>query len=224
MIVCNGPSLADVPNEWLAKYTTFAANRAFLKEGFISTYLSIFDLKMVHTPGLVDEAIAGLEQVKEGFVSFVVADYFADAGKVKPENVRVFEWKNLLNSAGHYLGAFSLNPENMVNSGGSVTYVNMQIAWWKGYRRLLCVGLDHDFNGPRGDHFTLEYNAEVGIPYEGNPNEGKGAGKWYWNSEGFYGKTAEFFKIAQKQFRGEIYNLTPDTKLEVFPVGSIEDW
>lgn len=227
VIVCNGPSLADVPNEWLDKYTTFGCNRVFLKEGFIPTYLSIFDVKMVFNANSRDEAYNALQASEEGFISSDVGAYFHDAQMKKPDNVRVFNWKNLMSDDGRYLSAFSMNPENVVNSGGSVTYVNMQIAWWKGFRRLLCVGLDHNFTGPRGDHFTTEYNAGVGIPYaEGNSTPGEGAGNWFWNSEHFYEKTAAFYKVARQQFKGEIYNLTPESALdpEILPIGSIDEW
>ena len=227
VIVCNGPSLADVPNDWLAQYTTYGANRVFLKEGFIATYLSVFDIKMVYKRESLDAVVEAFKHVKEGYVSPDVGRYFIDAQIKKPDNVRVFNWKNLTDEAGRYLAAFSLNPEHVVNSGGTVTYVNMQIAWWHGYRRLLCVGLDHNFTGPRGDHFTPDYNEGVGIPYaKGNKNSGMGAGKWYWNSKRYYEKTEAFYKIARAQFKGEIYNLTPDTKLdsEIFPVGSIDEW
>lgn len=224
VIVCNGPSLADVPNDWLAKYTTFGANRVFLKEGFTPTYLSIFDMKMVSTLSLVDEAYVALQEVEEGFVSSVVGDEFAEADKDKLDNVKVLAWKNLLDKNGKYLPVFSLNPRRVVNSGGSVTFVSMQLAWWKGFRRLLCVGLDHNFTGSRGDHFTSDYNKDVGIPYEGNKIAGTGAGKWYWDGETFYHKTAAFYQVAKAQFKGEIYNLTPGTNLNVFDKGSIEDW
>ncbi len=179
---------------------------------------------MVHTTGLATEAEAALREVKEGFVSSAVGDGLADAGFKKPRNVQVLNWKNIINGRGELVGAFSLNPLNMVNSGGSVTYVNMQIAWWKGYRRLLCVGLDHNFTGSRGDHFTSDYNKDVGIPYEGNPVGGVGAGKWFWHGETFYKKTAIFYRIALGQFQGEIYNLTPGSKLDEFPMGSIDEW
>jgi len=224
VIVCNGPSLADVPNEWLAKYTTFGANRVFLKEDFVPTYLSVFDIKMAHTPHLLNDIVEAFKEVDEGFVSIDVGELLADGGVKKPDNVTVFNWKNITNNEGILLGAFSLNPHNILNSGGSVTYVNMQLAWWKGYRRLLCVGLDHNFTGPRGDHFTPDYNKPVGIPYEGNRKPGQGAGRWYWDGPTFYQKTEAFYKIARQQFKGEIYNLTPDTNLEIFPVGNIDTW
>ena len=182
---------------------------------------------MVHHRKALDEVIEAFTQVEEGYVSSDVGAYFHDAGIKKPDNVRVFNWKNLMSDNDKYLAAFSLNPENVVNSGGSVTYVNMQIAWWRGFRRLLCVGLDHNFTGPRGDHFTTEYNAGVGIPYaEGNKTAGQGPGNWYWNAEHFYDKTSSFYRVAKEQFQGEIYNLTPDTALdpEILPIGSIDEW
>ena len=232
VIVANGPSLADVPNEWLEKYTTFAANRVHLKEGFLPTYLSIFDVKMVHTPELIDEVWPTMLAVKECYVSRDVALYLAQERDERPDNMKVLEWKNLVGDDGKLVLAFSNDPMQLIVSGGTITYVNIQLARWWGFDRLLIVGLDHDFSGPRGDHFHEDYNKGVGIPYaEGNLDREKskdgGAGNWFWDENMFYSKTRAFYAIASKQFEtfgGEIINCTPDTKLDVFPVDTWENY
>ena len=38
LIIGNGPSLNDVPLEFLHKYPSFGTNRIYLKEGFTPTY------------------------------------------------------------------------------------------------------------------------------------------------------------------------------------------
>lgn len=222
IIICNGPSLADVPNEWLDKYTTFGSNRVFLK--YNPTYLAIMDLKMVHTPQLAEEAASNFDKSEEVFLSDVSADHFEDLS----DNVFVLTWKTMIDDDGRWVKAFSKDPARMVISGGTVTYVLLQLAIWKGFRRLLCVGLDHNFEGPGGDHFTTDYNKDVGIPYEGNPVGRYGAGAWYWDSRGFYEKTEFYYEhanfVVSKQYNGEIINCTPNTKLDAFTVADWRDY
>lgn len=232
VIVCNGPSLEDVPNEWLAKYTTFGANRIHLKEGFTPDFLSVFDIKMVHTPQLIEEIWPMMTTVRETYISVDVALYLAKVKDVRPDNIKVLTWKNIVDDEGQLMPGFSNDPMTLILSGGTITYVNIQLARWWGFKRLLMVGLDHNFTGPRGDHFHEDYNEGVGIPYaEGNLNKNKaevgGAGNWYWNDETFYAKTRAFYIVASKHFEtfgGEIINCTPDTKLDVFPVDTWENW
>jgi len=69
VVICNGPSLADVPNDWLSKFTTFGANRVFLK--YSPDILTILDLKMVHNKLLQKEAQVGAAKSKEVFLSEV---------------------------------------------------------------------------------------------------------------------------------------------------------
>jgi hypothetical protein len=196
VVICNGPSLASVPNEWLDKYPTFGANRIFLK--YSPDVLTILDLKMVHNSKLQEEAREGAKGSKEVF-------------------------------QGNLTASFSANPpESVLVSGGTVTYGMFQLAYWKGFRKILTVGLNHTFRDPRGDHFSSDYNREVSIPYDReNVVDGEVAsepGKWFWSEEAFVAKTDFFYGVAKELFEREggwIKNCTPDTKCTVFDV---EDW
>ena len=222
VVICNGPSLADVPNDWLSKFTTFGANRVFLK--YSPDILTILDLKMVHNKLLQKEAQVGAAKSKEVFLSEVAAERMG-----VPENATVLRWFNSTDAEGNLLPHFSVNPPaSTLISGGTVTYGMLQLAFWKGFRKILIVGLNHTFRDPRGDHFTSEYNEQVRIPYEREnvvPGEYESSpGKWFWSEDNFVRKTDFFYQAAKTVFEqhgGEIINCTPDTKCKVFRV---DDW
>jgi hypothetical protein len=222
VVICNGPSLASVPNEWLDKYPTFGANRIFLK--YSPDVLTILDLKMVHNSKLQEEAREGAKGSKEVFLSEVAAERMG-----VPDNATVLKWFNMTDGEGNLTASFSANPpESVLVSGGTVTYGMFQLAYWKGFRKILTVGLNHTFRDPRGDHFSSDYNREVSIPYDReNVVDGEVAsepGKWFWSEEAFVAKTDFFYGVAKELFEREggwIKNCTPDTKCDVFDV---EDW
>ena len=221
VVIANGPSLKNVPNEWLDRFTTFGSNRVFLK--YIPTYLAIVDVKMVWTAKLRKEAWKVFPQCKGVFLSDDVATFFKEP---LPANVTVSPWRNYYDDDKKLMPVFSAQPDKALVSGGTVTYVLFQLALWKGYKDLLIVGLNHTFRDPRGDHFDPKYNEDVGIPYERENTEdyGRGPGKWFWSEEGFVLKTNGFYGVALEHFTklgGSIINCTPDTKCPVFP---IRDW
>jgi len=222
-IICNGPSLASVPNTWLDKYPTFGSNRLFLK--YSPDVLALLDLKMVHNKKLQDEAVEGFKNVKEVFISPIAAEYIGEDRLA--DNVTVTkQWINVLDNDGNLTAAFSQDPRNLMVSGGTVTYGLMQLAYWKGYRNLLLVGCNHTFRDPRGDHFDERYNVDVAIPYhkENIEDFASEPGKWFWSEDGFIRKVDFFYNVAKTLFEregGSIINCTPDTKCTIFPV---DDW
>jgi hypothetical protein len=80
---------------------------------------------------------------------------------------------------------------------GTTTYVELQIAAYMGFKTILLVGCDHfyDVEDPHGQHF-----------YE-------------------QGKVA--YMVAKSEYERlekEIINITPNSHLDVFETGNIEDW
>ena len=226
VVICNGPSLASVPNEWLDQFPTFGSNRVWLK--YSPTVHVTLDLKMVHNVILQQEMLVGFEGSDEIYVSGVVADRLGRDNL--PDNCYEFKaWNNLLEADGSLQPGFSTNPLEMIVSGGTVTYGLLQLAYWKGFSRILIVGCNHTFRDPRGDHFDEAYNKEVGIPYESDQTDpfaaGSEPGEWFWNEENFVAKVNMFYGVADQIFKvhrdGEVINCTPDTKCQVF---RIDDW
>ena len=209
MIVANGPSLADVPNDWLHKYITFASNRVFLKEGFKPTYLSILDPIMTATPELAQDVWPMMNAVEECYLSRDTAAAFEEL----PGNTTVLPCIRVKNGDGQTWITFSKDPSVATIIGHTVTYAMMQIAVWKGFKRLLCVGLDHSFSGSRGDHFSSSYN-KPGLVYN------QDWGNWYKIVRVYYAIARGYLE----SIGGEIINCTPDTNLDVFPVDTWENY
>ena len=209
VVVCNGPSLAEVPNEWLDQFTTFGHNRIHLKDGFIPTYLSICDNVMAKTPEMVYPILDMIPKVEHTFLTYWSASAISEIYPLPNEKISVFflrQWSN--RKTGEILTRFGTNPLKHLVHGYTVTYFTMQIAAWMGYKRLLCVGLDHDYGG--ADHFHPDYN-EADIDYS-TYNE-------WWDA-----RTRPHFECARAYFEsvgGEVINCTPNSKLNVFP---ITDW
>ena len=226
VVICNGPSLASVPNKWLDKYPTFGANRVWLK--YSPDVLLTLDLKMVHNKVLQEEMYEGMMESPEVFVSPIAEEYMEKSVGLPYHAAVVKAWNNILDDEGNLQGSFSQDPLHMLVSGGSVTYGLLQFAYWKGFRKILMVGLNHTWKDPRGDHFDDRYNAEVGIPYHlehVDPSTiGHGPDKWFWSEENFVNKVNMFYDVARQIFEregGEIINCTPDT---LCPVFQVDDW
>jgi len=198
IIIGNGPSLNDIPLEFLKSYLTFGTNRIYLLKGFEPTYYVSVN------PLVINQSVDKINKMKcPKFIRHTLAEKITDSIPLTHSGT----W------------TFSKDPMKYIFEGFTVTYVCLQLAYWMGFKDVLLVGVDHYFK-TKG-----KKNAEVTStgkdPNHFSPNYfGKGV-KWNLpdleNSERAY-KIAN--RIYQKDGR-TIHNLTTKTALEVFPR---EDW
>jgi len=200
LIVCNGPSLKDVPREFLQKYQTFGFNNIFLLPGFVSTYYVCCNpLVIVQSKEMIKSYECPMKFIREGYG--FTNDY------------EIAMWDNP--------DKFSIDASINVVEGHSVTHIALQIAYFLGFRTILIVGCDHrfiydglpdKFNVMRGDdpnHFSPDY-------FKGQ----------VWNNPNLE-KSAESFKAAKFFYEKDgrrIVNLTPGTALDVFEKDDIANW
>jgi len=195
LVIGNGPSLADVPNSFLEQYTTFGSNRIYLK--FTPNYYSHLDK---HFAGKNLKEISELKC----YSKFIRAEH---AGKV-PGAFPIRQIGGL---------GFSYNPLARVYGGYTITYVNLQLAFWLGFERVGLIGVDHEYKdegvplswhtGRDKSHFSPDYYTE---------DE-----KWLLNN---FANTEPFYKFAKEVYEQagrEIVNLTDGGKLDIF---RREDW
>lgn len=210
IVIGNGPSLADVPRDLLVKYDTFGANRIFVLDDYIPRFYSIIDKHMIHTCGpYIMENWVGEEWPKAPEAMFIRAD-FPLPGAL-PLRVVV--------QAG-----FTQNPAQAIVMGGTVTYANLQIAYYMGYTKVLLVGVDHFY------HITKKYRPGSVFVAEGNDADHFHPD--YFQEGSFYAApevegTTLSYEMAKKVFDNngrEIINLTPGSKLEVFEKGVYADY
>jgi len=205
LIVGNGPSLDLTPLDELGKlYPTFGSNMIFRKP-FTPTYYCIIDELMLKAClPLPDDFRPTL---------------FLRAEAMIHNNNPIYPIVS---------GGFSLNIPNFVIMGGTVTYAMMQLAFYMGFDTVLLVGVDHRY--PKTDDFEsgVSFVADENDPDHFKPADGEPyfeAGKRF-NAPELDG-TARMYAGADKLFTEQgrkIINLTPNTALDTFEIGDIDEW
>jgi hypothetical protein len=207
VIVGNGPSLDTTPLMELAgKYLTFAANKIYdslTHPAFIPMYWTCIDDLML--TDCVPWLIAHPEFLSERFT---------------PRHIPL-PYSHGLNTVVDV--GFSMDAAEKVFLGGTVTYVNLQLAKYMGFETVLLVGVDHKYpkaaaegrpgskmiaDGDDPDHFKSKVDAYFS------------PGKLY-NRPELGAVEKYFFPLAKKAFGGRVFNLTPGSAEQVFEK---QDW
>jgi hypothetical protein len=199
LIIGNGPSLADIPVGFLAKYPTFGSNRVYLK--YTPDYYAFCDPLWIEH--YIDD-IAELE-CKEKFIHHRYAQLVPGAHPLYNVGTR---------------GLFSFNPLKWIHDGNTVTYVHLQLAYYYGFERVGLIGVDHNYGyegkpgtkqtGKEKAHFTDDY-------YDDNVT--------YWRPN-LEKTTASYLKAKQVYTEAgrKIVNITPGTHLDIFEKEDWYDW
>ncbi|MCH7611709.1 MAG: hypothetical protein IIB10_13615, partial [Chloroflexi bacterium] len=210
VIIGNGPSLKDVPLDFLKAYPTFGLNRINLMDDFEPYYhVAVNPLVLEQFGEEILEAYKG--KVRRFFLR---QDWIT---KIQGLNMQpsVIPIRSLSNEK------FYGDPRAGLYEGHTVTYVAMQIAYWMGFKTVLLVGIDHSYQ------------------FGGVPNEEriwKGNDPNHFHPEYFKGKkwnnpdlvmSQRAYRLAREAFEADgrrIVNLTAGTKLEVFEKGELAEW
>ena len=213
VIVGNGPSLDDTPLEELAAlYKTFGANKIYASAahpGFVPDFWTCIDEMM-----LTD-----------------CIPYLMDHPGFNPEK---FIPRSIPLPGAHGINpvvdvGFSHDLTHHVYMGGTVTYVNLQIARYMGFTTALLVGVDHRYpnasgGGKPGSKF---------IAGGDDPDHFKSVSGAYFERGKIYNRPEldaierYFFPLARKSYKmagGDIINLTPNTAENVFEKGTFKQW
>jgi hypothetical protein len=189
IIAGNGPSLKSVPLSFLGQYPSFGTNRCYLK--FTPDYYAVIN------PLVIRQNLSDINNLS--CMKFAREDMKVAGAQLKPSTRE----------------PFSFAPLAWINEGYTVTYVCLQLAYWMGFRTIYLVGLDHRYQ------------------YEGKPNETRTMGDDpnHFDPSYFAGQqwqnpdlenSAKYYAIARKVYELDgrrIYNLTPNTALDVFTKG-----
>lgn len=200
LVIGNGPSLKNVPLDFLKKYPSFGSNRIYLLEGFTPTYYVCVN-PLVRQQ--FEKEILGLDCTKflGGGDPIPAPDIYSLRSGIAP--------------------LFSYSPMHWVYEGYTVTFVSLQLAYYMGFTTVLLVGVDHryEFVGNPNDqvmaggvdvnHFDEKYFSDV-----------------VWNNPDLE-RSTEAYILAREAYEPtgrKIINLTPNSALEVFEKGTIEEW
>ena len=206
VIVGNGPSLRLEDLEKLAKkYVIFGSNQIF-RLPFTPTYYCIIDEDMMN-------ACLPLPN------SFGPKKMFIRAEADVPHNHFIYPL---------VANGFSLDINNFVVMGGTVTYALFQLAFEMGFSRYLTIGLDHHYPNAgklrpgssfvAGEHDPDHFECADGQPYFSS-------GKTF-NAPEIEGTTRSY-QIVKELFDKsgrEVINISRQTKLDVFPRDVMENW
>lgn len=189
-IIGNGKSLADESNEFLSSFPSFGTNRIYLKN-FTPTYFCCIN------PLVASQYRADIERLN--CIKFVT-DSVPIRGAIPLHSKHIM--------------AFSRNPEKYICEGYTVTYVAMQLAFFMGFKTVYLIGVDHDFK------FEGQPNEEI-VATGADPNHfdpSYFSGGHLWNAPDLE-NSEKAYRIAKRVFESEgrkIYNITPNSKLDVF--------
>jgi hypothetical protein len=207
LVIGNGPSLEVTPLDQLEKYPAFGANKIYGR-GFTPEYWTCVDRDMLHDciPWMLEH--------------HVLCDKFVPREIPLPGSHQL----NIVVESG-----FSKDASEKVVIGGTVTYVNLQLAWYMGFTTVLLVGVDHKYPkaaaagkpgskfiaaGDDPDHFKMADGSPYFAP-----------GRIYNRPE--LSATERYYAQARQVFEQggrKIVNLTPGTALDVFEKQSWSKW
>lgn len=137
VIIGNGPSLKDVPCEWLDKYQTFGCNY-INRLPYQPTYYVCIDRPLLENNAT--EIIPTIERSDLAFIS----NYPANT----PDMTTIRAMPNVA-----MLNRYTLTlPGETCMSGYTCVYVALKAAYHMGFARALLVGVDHSTG-----HFTDDY-------------------------------------------------------------------
>lgn len=132
----------------------------------------------------------------------------------------------------HYIITYGMKPIEKVKfnplatyiySGGTVTYVMINLAWLMGFREIYLIGCDHNYGGFQNvDTINVKANEETKTDYF--------VGNYVRAGEvlnvGDLGRSEQGYRIAKDYIEshgGKIYNATRGGMLEVFPRADLDE-
>lgn len=207
-IIGNGPSLKKTDVRLLKNEITIGCNGIFMmfdSMGFLPTFYTVEDTLVAEDRAEIINKIHGTIKIFPYDLRYCL----------RPDRYTIF-----VNFLRRYSGfpQFSSHFEHYVYWGGTVTYLNMQLAYYLGAKEIYLIGIDHNYKPPSPadkqernvissrtqdpNHFHPDYFGP-GFRYHDPMTE---------RMELAYRKAKDFF--AKNGI--EIYNATVGGKLEVF--------
>lgn len=210
-LVANGPSLKKMDLSFLDNKISFGLNRIYLAYedmGFTNDFLVSIN-KLVLEQFSSD--IKNLDIPK--FLNWECRETY------KNDQNALFIYKSLFG------GKFGKKIDKSINPAATVTYAALQIIYFMGFKKVVIIGLDHNFV-TKNKHTPnkTEVRTEEQDVNHFHPNYFPKGAKWetpdLTSSEYFY-------KIAREEFEKDgrtIVDCTIGGKCDVFQKGKVEDY
>lgn len=200
IIVGNGPSLNKTDLSLLKNQDVFITNYAFLNTELLknATYIAVTNYLVAEQGSHQFNLLQGIRKLFPYWLGYCIND---------DENTFFF------NSVGY--PEFSINIHQNVSWRSTVSFFQMQIAYWLGYRKVLLIGFDHSYSqdiaAREGDILVCE--EDDSNHFDSRYFKGK-----RWQAADVSNMEAMYL-LAQKAFEKdgrEIINCTVGGCLEVF--------
>lgn len=200
-IIGNGPSLNKMDLSSLANYHTFGLNKIYLMED------RGIDLNLSY---LVSVNQLVIEQSKDKYPTMDCPIFVSYKCK-QPE----FETASNI----HYTlswgkRVFQGDITQLINEGGTVTFVAMQIAFFMGFKRVFLIGVDHSFKQKGKANETQLMEEDDANHFD--PNYFKGQ-KWQLADLDRSEQSYLMAGIAFEEDGRQIIDATVGGKLDIFP-------
>lgn len=215
-IIGNGPSLNKTDLSKLKNEVTFGVNSIFLMtdlNGFIPTYYSVCDSHVIAEN--VDRILDYPVQYK--FFPSIFRKYIPS---IKRSNVSFFMMNrgyNEVTSPNYSIPRFSADISERVYDGQTITYINLQMAYYMGFSEVYLIGVDFSYVIPDS---AIVDGANI-TSTEDDPNHfhpdyfGKGRS---WHDPVLH-RVIKNYQFADMVFKWDgriVYNATVGGNLEAF--------
>lgn len=200
IIIANGPSLKNVDLSLIKNEISIGMNRIYLlfDDDFYTTYFTTVNELVIEQ---FSEDIAKLNCHK--FVNWKQRKIFSDNAEIG-----YFMVSQALDDG------FSTDITKGVYSGGTITYVSLQLAYYMGFSEVILIGLDHNFEDKGTPNKTEVRSGEDKNHF--HPDYFPKGMKWQlpdlYRSELAYAKAREMFEKDGRR----ILDATVGGKCEVF--------
>lgn len=224
VVIGNGPSLNKTDLDLLAGRTTFGVNSIFLASDRLPEPLTYY---VVEDQAVFRDNTAAIKDYEAGTKLFPTNYLHYYSGESIPENTFFFRMNTGFygRKTGTYCHArFSGDASQRLYCGQSVTALNLQLAYWMGFRRTILIGMDFSYSIPD----DADRNGDVIVSRSDDPNHFHpgyfGPGKTWHDPK--LDRVLINYRLARDVFRAderEIINATVGGHLELFPRLSLRE-
>jgi hypothetical protein len=221
LIVCNGPSLKDTNLGLFKNMPTFFVNSTFILQNSLGITPDFYTVEDNH---VIDDNIQSIKSMNSG-VKFFPDKYRAKFGDEKDvyylPTVWDCYWKSKLS---HEYPEFSEDIARGIYTGQTVTYLNLQLAYYMGFKRVFIVGLDFSYSIPKGskiDNNSIDHDDDDPNHFHAN-YFGKGR-QWHFPK---LDSCMVSYSIAKERFERsnrEVIDLTKNGCLNVFRKSTVAE-
>ncbi|WP_259067295.1 6-hydroxymethylpterin diphosphokinase MptE-like protein [Mucilaginibacter sp. X4EP1] len=204
-IMGNGPSLLKNNLSLLNNEITIASNAQYLiwkERDFIPKFLTVEDRLVAEDRGREIDKIENVTKIFPKDLSYAIS--------YTSNTIYIDFLRNYQN-----FPKFSENFSNKVYWGGTVSYLNMQLAYYLGCREIYMIGFDHSYKVPEKMNNTVITSETEDVNHIHPDYFGKGY-RWHdpnvERMETAYEEAKRFFELKGVK----IFNATVGGQLEVF--------